>query len=293
MRTNKPRVEFSEKFTNFAETVIAKFVAAENPKLRIMRQQLNAMATDFGIDIVKNTGKQALREFLTERGYKIHIGAAAVYVSKIPVTNVPEDQWPKLVENLATRLVQIYAEKGEPYLKIWPAQFRNIATVWPADHMAFNQMVIDRMLALGYTLSFHVNSVDMRPVGTKPRKGKRPVDEQRPGPRIRLMTGRSFLPVALSGRRVSWRRGFTHALMLNAVTGENEQSALTTAMLLLPDDRRVLDCNNIDMHALAISCGDVLLANDEALENIKHGHIVDVTNGHRYPLAIQLVSLKD
>lgn len=289
---NKPRVEFSEKFINFAESVINQFNTANNPKLAIRRHKLNVMAQDFGIDISVNAGKQGLRDFLRERGYKIHIGASAVHVSKIPVTNVPKDQWPSLVENLGRRLLALYVEKGEQVMRIWPAQFRNIATVWPADHVEFNQMVIDHMQKHGYTLTFHVNSVDMRPVGTEGKRGKKPAVVAPERPMVEVMNGRSFLPIALAGRRVSWRRGYTQALMVNAKPRLAPGSiALNTAFVLLRSP--VYDKNGAEHMALVVQNGDVVLVNDAAHDLIKDSQVRCAVVGTYHEPDILAVSLKD
>lgn len=179
MQHPKPRVEFSEKFHQFASDLIARCSATENPKLRLPRRHVNALASDYGFLPLTNQNQRALRELMGERGYKIQIGADAVFISRLPVSNVGPEQWPALIENICEKLVSRFTESGESLLRLSPAKFRNLATIWPADNPDFNQHCVDEMAERGYSLIFRVNYVDLWITGTETKPAKRVPKAQR------------------------------------------------------------------------------------------------------------------
>lgn len=289
MRKNKP--VFNEAFHNFADTLLVKFQNNENPKTRLMRQQLNSTARDFGFAPLTPVLLQSLRDIMSEKGYKIQIGASAVFISRKPVTNVDPAQWPALIENICRVLDKRWMESGEKHIRLTPAQFRNIATIWPDDNPDFNVMCIDAMRAKGYILTFRVNYIDLRPVGTESKPGKKPaekaVDET---PRIRVMTARQFLPIAMAGRRVGWRQGFSHALIINAKHPMGGESALTSAVVMVPD--AVVDCNNATLSHFGLFHGDVVLVNESGLKQIQGATILDAGTGRQHDIYVHAIALQ-
>lgn len=283
------RVEFSDPFKEFGQELINRFIKTESNRLRMTRLTLNALAREHGVFPLENAGNVALRDLLGSQGYKIQIGVSAVHVTRIPVTNVPREQWPALIENICEKLEKLFAEKGEPILRLWPAAFRNIATVWPADHYEFNQMCSDQMHERGFTLTFHVNNIDLRRIGTEGRRGKRREGTGPEVPKVEIMNGRSFLPIALAGRRVSWRRGFTHALMIGAQCESGAQIAMSRMMVFLPD--AVTDNNGHTLTCLALSSGDVVLVNQSAYDQLKTCAVYGVDQKRNYKMSIQAVDL--
>lgn len=280
MQHPKPRVEFSKQFHKFADDLIGRCNRSENPKLRVPRRTVNALAADYGFTPLTNPNQRALRELMGERGYKIQIGADACFISRLPVTNVEPEQWPAIIENICMRLDQLYREANEKQLRLTPAKFRNVATIWPNDNPAFNQACVEEMQELGYTMVFRVNYIDVCKIGDEAKPGKRVVVRPPEEPRFEVMNGRTLLPLAMAPRRVAWRRGFTHALMVNAMTPGNFGScALSHAILHLRDAWQHGD--GVSSH-IALNHGDVLLVNETAYELIKTCRVKCVDSGSVY-----------
>uniref|UniRef100_A0AB39CEN4 Uncharacterized protein n=1 Tax=Pseudomonas phage HRDY3 TaxID=3236930 RepID=A0AB39CEN4_9VIRU len=289
MRQQKP--VFNEAFHNFADTLLAKFQNNENPTLRLSREQLIGVARDFGFYPLNSVLTRSLREIMGEKGYKIQIGAQWVFISRKAVTNVDPEQWPALIENICKCLDKRWMESGEKHIRLTPAQFRNVATIWPDDNPQFNERCVEAMANIGYTLTFRVNYIDVRPKGTESKPGKKPRDLHKQEPaRIRVMNGRQFLPIALKGRRVGWRQGFSHALLINAQLPMGQQAALTNSVLMVPD--AVVDCNGAVLTNVALFNGDVLLVNEAALLQVKGGSLLDAQTGHQHALAIHAIPLQ-
>jgi hypothetical protein len=290
MQHPKPRVEFSEEFKAFAGQLIDQCNKSDNPKLRITRRALNVLASDHGFRILTTPNQRALRELMGERGYKIQIGAEAVFLSRIPVTNVSQDQWPALIDNICQKLIQMYGETGEETLRLSPAKFRNVATIWPADNPAFNQQCVEAMAARKYTLVFRVNYIDLCADYIKPVHGKKPAPAVVLEPLVEVMNGRQLLPIALHPRREVWRRGFTHALLINAKhKGSWGDTALSHGLLHFRD--AVVDKNGAVLTQLALNHGDVLLVNDLAYAEVKKCKISCIDSGSVYEPAIMAVPL--
>lgn len=281
MQHPKPRVEFSKPFHMFADNLISRCAGSDNPKVRISRRQVNALAGDYGFLPLTNQNQRALRELMGERGYKIQIGADAVFLSRLPVTNVNQDQWPALIDNICRKLDQLYRENNEKQLRLTPAKFRNIATIWPNDNAEFNQACVDEMRELGYMLIFRVNNIDVCKVGDEPKPGRRVVVRPPEEPRFQVMTARAMLPYLLHPRRVAWRRDFSHALVINAKhKGDWASTALSHALLHLPN--AILDDSHDYIHHIALNHGDVLLVNESGYALIKTCTVKCVDSGSVY-----------
>lgn len=281
MQHPKPRVEFSKQFHKFADDLIGRVGGSDNPKVRIPRRTVNVLAADYGFTPLTNPNQRALRELMGERGYKIQIGADACFISRLPVTNVASDQWPAIIENICTRLVQLYRETNEKLLRLSPAKFRNVATIWPNDNPAFNQACVEEMQELGYTMVFRVNYIDVCKIGDEPRPGNRVVNRAPEKPHFEVMNGRTMLQFLLHPRRVAWRKGFTHVLLVNAMTPGNFGSmALSYAILYLHDAWKYGE----DVPpSIALNHGDVLLVNEAAYELVKTCRIKCVESGSIFP----------
>lgn len=281
MQHPKPRVEFSKPFHMFADNLISRCTGSDNPKVKIPRRHVNVIAGDYGFNPLTSQSQRALRELMTERGYKIQIGADAVFISRLPVTNVGQEQWPVLIDNICRKLDQLYRENNEKLLRLSPAKFRNIATIWPNDNVAFNQGCVDEMRELGYTVIFRVNYIDVCKVGDEPKAGKRVVKREPELPCFEIMNGRQMLPFLLHPRRVVWRRGFSHALVINARSkGDWASTALSHALLYLPD--AILDESHDYIHHIALNHGDVLLVNESAYKLIKTCRVKCIDSGSMY-----------
>lgn len=286
MQRPKPRVEYSEKFQMFADNLISRHTEVRSPKLRMPRRHVNALASDYGFAPLTNQNQRALRELMSERGYKIQIGADAVFLSRLPVTNVEQTMWPALIDNICQKLGALYHATdentaGKKLLRLTPAKFRNIATIWPADNPAFNQACVEEMFELGFTLIFRVNYIDVCAVGDEPKVGKRKPDVKQAKPLIAVMNGRALLEAALHPRRMAWRAGFSHALVINAkVKGSWQSTALSRALLHMREP--VHDSNDVAMTVLALNHGDVLLVNEAAYPLIKSCTVRCLDSGSLY-----------
>lgn len=285
------KLVFNEAFHNFADTLLAKFQNTDNPKVRLMRQQLTTTASDFGFSPMTPVLLQSLRDIMNEKGYKIQIGAQAVFISRKIVTNVDREQWPALIQNICKVLDKRFMESGEKHIRLTPFQFRNIATIWPDDNPDFNRMCVEAMAENGYTLTFRVNYIDLRPKGTESKPGKKPsehtVDQV---PRIRVMNARQFLPIALAGRRVGWRQGYSHALLINAQHPMGGDSALTAAVVMVPD--AVVDCNEAALTNFGLFNGDVVLVNEAGLRQIRGATLLDAGSGRHHKISVHAIPLQ-
>lgn len=281
MQHPKPRVEFSKPFHMFADNLISRCTGSDNPKVKIPRRHVNVIAGDYGFNPLTSQSQRALRELMTERGYKIQIGADAVFISRLPVTNVGQDQWPVLTDNICRKLDQLYRENNEKLLRLTPAKFRNIATIWPNDNVAFNQGCVDEMRELGYTMVFRVNYIDVCKIGDEPKPGKRKPNVKQAEPLVEVANGRRLLEAALHPRRVGWRAGFSHALVINVKShGDWASTALSRALLHMPS--AVLDTNGESLHTIALNHGDVLLVNESAYELVKGCRVKCIDSGSTY-----------
>lgn len=286
MQRPKPRVEYSEKFQMFADNLITRCAETSSEKVRMTRRHVNALAAYYGFAPLTNPNQRALRELMGERGYKIQIGAAAVFLSRLPVTNVEPAMWPALIDNICQKLGALYHASdenttGKKLLRMTPAKFRNIATIWPADNLAFNQACIEEMFELGYTMIFRVNYIDVCAIGDESKPGKRKANVKQAQPLITLMNGRALLEAALHPRRLAWRAGFSHALMINAKgKGSWASTALSRALLNLREP--VHDSNGTTMTTLALNHGDVLLVNAAAYALIKSCTVRCLDSGSVY-----------
>jgi hypothetical protein len=281
MQHPKPRVEFSKQFHKFADDLIGRVGGSDNPKVRIPRRTVNALAADYGFTPLTNPNQRALRELMGERGYKIQIGADACFISRLPVTNVEPDQWPAIIENICMRLKQLFVETNEKLLRLSPAKFRNVATIWPNDNPAFNQACVDEMQELGYTMVFRVNYIDVCKIGDESKPGKRKPNAKQAEPLVEVANGRRLLEAALHPRRVGWRKGFSHALVINVKSaGDWASTALSRALLHMPS--AVLDINGESLHTIALNHGDVLLVNEAAYELVKGCRVKCIDSGSTY-----------
>lgn len=113
---------------------------------------------------------RSIRELMTTRGYNITIGANAV-ITKLKVVSVDREQWPQLVQNICERIIECMGVATD--VSMTPAQFRNIATVWPDQEPAFNNACVVEMRNKGFDMKFtkkriYVKLLDTEATDEKP-----------------------------------------------------------------------------------------------------------------------------
>ncbi|AFH14893.1 hypothetical protein LU11_gp362 [Pseudomonas phage Lu11] len=277
--------QYSQQLLNITSNLIKTYEAAGKSRLRMSRLAL-ASTVDSHMDNVgllkHTTTRTNLRNAMRERGYKIQIGSA-VFISRLPVTNVDESQWPALIDNICNRLVSIFEETDAPFLRLSPAKFRDIATIWPADNAKFNEQCSEAMRKHHFNLTFRMQYIDMRPAVEEPKQEDA---VENPTPLAKVMNGRSMLGHLLSPRRTTWRRGFTYALTVNVKDSKGAVSTLDRAIIYFPDS--VVDENGVTLTYFALNSGDVVLTNNAGLLQFQNADIVDSVYGSPGYYKIQL-----
>lgn len=276
--------QYSQQILNITGSLIKTYEDAGKARLRLSRHALASTVDSHmeNVGLLKLTNTRTnIRNALRERGYKIQIGSA-VFMSRLPVTNVDEAQWPALIDNICNRLVTLYEETDAQILRLTPAKFRDIATIWPADNARFNEQCSEAMRKHHFNLTFRMQFIDMRPVELEPEEGV----AENPTPLVKVMNGRSMLGYLLSPRRTTWKRGYTHALTVNVKDSKGEVSALDKAILYFPDS--IVDENGHTLTYCALNSGDVVLTNNAGLLQFQNADIVDINYGTPGYYKIQL-----
>lgn len=277
--------QYSQQILNITGSLIQTYEAAGKARLRMSRLALTSAVDSHmeNVGLLKLPATRTnIRNAMRERGYKIQIGSA-VFISRLPVTNVDESQWPALIDNICNRLVTIFEETDAPFLRLSPAKFREIATIWPADNARFNEQCSEAMRKHHFNLTFRMQFIDLRPVVEEP---KAEGEVENPTPLVKVMNGRSMLGYLVSPRRTTWRRGFTYALTVNVKDSKGAVSALDRAIVYFPD--AIVDENGCALSFCALNSGDVVLTNNAGLLQFQNADIVDSVYGTPGYYKIQL-----
>lgn len=105
--------------------------------------------------------RKIIRDEMKARGYKISIGLD-VRITKLPVVEVPVEQWPLLIETMVERVKDKAEKTSNRQMRFTIKQFQDLATIWPTA-FAFRRKVCDELRKA----RLYVNFQDRHVVVTK------------------------------------------------------------------------------------------------------------------------------